>query len=144
MSNTIKECIALDVSTLPKSAQTLVSLIGLQATGILIEKHGGKELALYARGDSLDRLGAIIGLPEAEILHGHFGPTPFTVPRCTSLLCNIRNAKIHAMYDSLTTEGISGRAAIHQIIEVFGLTERHIFRIFKMPTFLLPETKKPA
>ena len=62
-----------DVSHLPESAQRLVALIGLQAAVLLIERHGGKELALYVRGDSVARLAASIGDEPTDALLRHFG-----------------------------------------------------------------------
>lgn len=144
MSHTLKEYIALDAGNLPQTAQELVRLIGPRATATLIEQHGGKELTLYRRGDSQHLLGAVIGFPEVETLYAHFGSSPFIIPRCTALLRKVRNAKIHAMFDDLTAGGMSSRRAVHRIIDSFGLTERQIFRIFKVSALDLPEAGNPA
>jgi len=135
-----------DVSHLPESAQRLVALIGLPATVVLVERHGGKELTLYARGDSVKRLGEVIGPQAAERLQDYFGSEPFGVPRCTAALKNLRNTKIHATYDELTAgpTGCSGRVAIHAIVEQFGLTERQIWRILKTSSVPRQAKQKPV
>lgn len=134
-----------DVSHLPDSAQRLVALIGLPATVVLVEKHGGKELTLYARGDSVKRLGEVIGQQAAERLHDYFGSEPFGVPRCTAALKALRNTKIHAAYDQMTgPAGLSGRTAIHAIVDQFGLTERQIWRILKMSSAPRQARQKPV
>lgn len=131
-----------DFSYLPETAQRLVALIGLPATVLLVEKHGGKELALYGRGDSVARLAAMIGSAPADKLFAHFGSDPFCVPRCTAALRDLRNAKIHADYDRLTNvDGLSGRRAIHSIVDTFALTERQIWRILKVSSH---PRKKPV
>lgn len=140
MSEQLKNCLPMDISALPPAAQLLVSLIGLHATTALIEKHGGKTLELAKRGDSQSNLAAVIGMPEVEKLYSHFGCCPISIPRCTSLLRNARNIKIHAMYDHLTGEGKTGRSAVHQIVEVFGVTERQVWRILKKTTLSLSGT----
>jgi hypothetical protein len=134
-----------DVSHLPQSAQLIVGLIGLPATVLLVEKHGGKELSLYQRGDSIKRLGDAIGHPAAEALHEYFGSEAFGVPRCTAALKNLRNGKIHAMFDHLTgVERRSGRVAIHRIVDEFGLTERQIWRILKTSSVPRQAKQKPV
>jgi hypothetical protein len=121
-----------NVSHLPSSAQRLVALIGLPATVLLVERHGGKELKLYARGNSVADLAAIIGRAEADKLFDYFGSDPIGVPRCTAALRELRNSRIHADFDRLTgAQGLSGQRAIHHIVESFGLTERQIWRILK-------------
>jgi hypothetical protein len=134
-----------DVSHLPDSAQRLVALIGLPATVVLVEKHGGKEVRLYVRGDSVKRLGEVIGQQAAERLHDYFGREPFDVPRCTAALKGLRNTKIHATYDQMTaTAGLSGRTAVHTIVEQFGLTERQVWRILKMSSAPRQAKQKPV
>lgn len=122
-----------DVSHLPESAQRLVALIGLQAAVLLIERHGGKEMTLYVRGDSVARLAASIGDVPTDALLRHFGSDPFNVPRCTAALKSVRNSRMQAEYDRLTsTERThSGREAIHYLVENYGLTERQVWRILK-------------
>lgn len=121
-----------DVSHLPKSAQRLVALIGLPATALLVEKHGGKDLTLYNRGDSIARIAAIIGDEAADKLFQFYGSDPFSVPLCSAALSAVRNAKIHADYDRfMTDEKLSGRESIHRIVDAFRLSERQIKRILK-------------
>lgn len=122
-----------NVSHLPESAQRLVALIGLPAAVLLIERHGGKELALYVRGESVKRLAASIGDAATDALLRYFGSEPFNVPRCTSALKAVRNTNMQTEYDRLTTveRTHSGREAVHHLVEVYGLTERQIWRILK-------------
>lgn len=136
-----------DVSHLPESAQRLVALIGLQAAVLLIERHGGKELTLYQRGDSVARLAASIGDEPTDALLRNFGSAPFNVPRCTAALKSVRNSRMLADYDRLTsTERThSGREAIHSLVENYGLTERQVWRILKtIPKMPVVDNSQPS
>lgn len=136
-----------DVSHLPESAQRLVALIGLQAAVLLIERHGGKELTLYQRGDSVARLAASIGDEPTDALLRNFGSAPFNVPRCTAALKAVRNSRMLTDYDRLTsTERThSGREAIHYLVENYGLTERQVWRILKtIPKMPVVDNSQPS
>lgn len=134
-----------DVSHLPESAQRLVALIGLPATVLLVEKHGGKELTLYNRGDSVARIAATIGFDGAASLLHFFGSDPFTVPLCTHALRAVRNAKIHAEYDRLTiVDKWTGKASIHHIVDVFRVGERQVKRILKQESHVPLVKTKPV
>lgn len=134
-----------DLSHLPQSAQLIVSLIGLPATVLLVEKRGGRTLSLHRRGDSVKRLAGIVGEAAADSLFEHYGSEPIVVPRCTAALKNLRNEKIHAEFDRMTgAERQTARAAIDTIVDNFGLTERQIWRILKLSSVPRQARQKPV
>ncbi|MGO4380354.1 Mor transcription activator family protein [Pseudoduganella sp. RAF53_2] len=124
-----------DLSHLPPSAQRLVGIIGLPATLLLVDRHGGKALRLYKTGESIERLTEAVGAIAAGQLLNHFGSDPFTVPKCRDALNDVRNARIHREYDRLTQiEKRSGRDSVHCLVEQFCLSERHVWRVLKQTT----------
>lgn len=133
-----------DISHLPPSAQRLIGIIGLQATLIMVDKHGGKTLRLYQTGETMELLAGAIGTAAAGALFDYFGIEPFIVPKCRAALNDVRNARIHAEYDRLTREERrSGRDSVHRLVEKFGLAERQVWRILKRSSQAAAPREKP-
>lgn len=133
-----------DQSHLPKSAQTLIALIGLPSTLRLVDEYGGNAVNLYNSETSLDRMGETVGRENAGKLLKFYGNTPFTVPLCMQALKSVRNAEILAEFDRLTMEEkLSARASVVRITRKFTphIHERTVWRILK--TTLEPKKIDP-
>ncbi len=122
-----------DLSYLPMTAQNLIALIGAPLTLRLIDALGGRTINLYNSDNSLDRMAELIGRDGAQKLLSFFGNTPFSVPVCKKARDILRHRAILAEYDRLTlTEGLSGRASIARIVQLFApVTDRTIYNILK-------------
>jgi hypothetical protein len=126
-----------DLPHLPISAQRLVAVIGLPSTVVLVEQQGGRTFRLFATGGSIDRITATIGEDAAAKLFRAFGSDPFDVPKCEEALREVRDAEIHAQFDTLTNvDGRSARDSVRIINDAYHLSERHIWRILKKPSIV--------
>lgn len=130
------------VEHLPKSAQDLITLIGLPSTLRLVDMFGGTTVNLYNSVTSLQRMAETVGEDNAKALLKFYGNAPFTVPMCMFALKAVRNAEILAEFDRLTQkDGLSARASVVLITRRFTphLHERTIWRILKtLPHFVPP------
>jgi len=119
-----------DNSLLPPTAHKIIDLIGLPSTFALIKKHGGKRVRLARSGARFDSFAAVIGAENTEKLIDHFGVSDFTIPLCRDALNELRNARIREEFDRLTmTERRSSNFAIHELVELFSLSEKQVRRI---------------
>jgi hypothetical protein len=115
---------------LPKSAQALIDVIGLDATLILVRRYGGLSLwpARYCAGRA--ELEALIGAEATERLVTTYREE-MQIPQCAEALRVIRHNEMRAEFDGYVNAGASARSAVTWLAAHYGHTERHVWRLLK-------------
>lgn len=114
---------------LPKTAQYLVEIIGLDATIDLVKEEGGNELkipgAVAGTSHMWERLVEIIGPTAAEALVRRCADTVVYVPTCAATLRRARNRDIIRRYDA--------GEPFDSIRRSYKISRSYLFRLLKRP-----------
>jgi hypothetical protein len=106
---------------LPKRTAELASVIGLEATLIIVKQFGGTHLNIPKKAKPQHPLVSCIGFAAFKKLCHYYGGTPLEIDLCADL---IRQHK-----QQLIIEGINAGMTHAQLARQFGTTERQIRRI---------------
>lgn len=123
---------------LPGSVLALITVIGIDATLMLIDHYGGTTFPV-ALGKTVTGkatravLAEIIGEEAADRLcHAYGAQGKLWVPKCEGLTLELRNRRIRATFDRHTIGGgMTAADSVREIARRYHLTDRHIWRILK-------------
>lgn len=114
---------------LPKTAQELVSVIGLEATIDLVKMFGGDELHIPEVVDGTSRMWPALveaaGRNAAVQLVKHFAGTRIYVPMCEAALMHQRNREIVERFDA--------GEPFDAIRRRYRMSRSYLFRVLKKP-----------
>lgn len=114
---------------LPKSAQRLVDVIGLDSTIRLVRAEGGNELRIpgtvVGHSQMWERLVEIVGTDMAKLMVEYFGDTRVYVPTCAAALRQVRNRDIIRRYDA--------GEPFDSIRRSYQISRSYMFRLLKRP-----------
>jgi hypothetical protein len=112
---------------LPSSADDFVMLIGLRPTLALIGAMGGRDIKFPCTGKSevARDIEQIVGPEHTKSLQEYFGGGEAYLPTAHRALIALRNLRIIADFDQLTTE-ISCREAVLRLSRQYRLSDRTI------------------
>lgn len=127
---------------LPPVAQTLIAIIGLQASAELVRQLGGTTFDVPKRqtpeGEAkFEALAEVIGSDAAMAMVRHFGGDSLYIPRCRDALIEHIYRDIRQTFDRLTRD-TSATQAVSALAVRYGYSDRHIWTILKMPDRLGP------
>ncbi|MCO8326827.1 Mor transcription activator family protein [Burkholderia cenocepacia] len=125
---------------LPRSAITLIAVIGLPATSQLVTKMAGVVFPIPKRkhraGEArYEELAECVGPEAADRLCHHFGGETIEIPICKAALRELRDREIRTDFDKITA-AFSARHAWSQLALKYHLTSRQIRRILDEPVKL--------
>ena len=110
---------------LPKRLQEFVHLIGLPATMLMVERHGGLRIYIPAFPTQDHPFAELIGYDNFCALCAEYGMDGhglrFELPRALRALNAVRNARIRSDYE--------GGKTVRLLAAEHKLTERHVTRI---------------
>lgn len=129
---------------LPDSARELMSVIGLEATLLLIRYHGGTQIPVGKNHTQAGKilfaaLADTVGDVAAERLTiAYQTQRAISVPMCKDVLIELRNRTIRQQFDRRCTH-----TSFHQLTAELArehkITQRHILRILKQADALPSE-----
>jgi Mor family transcriptional regulator len=114
----------IEADLLPPLLQDFVRLIGVQATMLLVQRHGGLRIYIPTPERCTDdhHLAHLIGLKNLLKLAEVYGSNEhFQLPKAERALLAVRNARIVADYQTCKTA--------RELAVEYGLTESQIVRI---------------
>ncbi|MDS0859924.1 DNA transposition protein [Burkholderia pseudomultivorans] len=131
---------------LPRSALTLIAVVGLPATTQLVTKMAGVVFPIPKRkhraGEArYEELAECVGVEAADSLCYHFGGEILEIPICKAALRELRDREIRSDFDSITKE-FSARHAWSKLAIKYHLTSRQIRRILDEPVKLEKEASQ--
>jgi len=112
--------------------------MGLADTLRIIERLGGLTVRIAVPDTPADQpprapLSKVLGEPLERALHHHYASEILYIPRCAQLLAQQRNRAIHGAFEDLLREGKSARSIVAILARRFGLSDRRIWDILKLP-----------
>lgn len=118
--NMDKSCHHIPSEMLPKEAEVMSTLIGLEATMTLVKAYGGRRLYIPSKAAQKHKLAPLIGLENLEALSKHYQGERISIPKCERALKYLRNQKIRSAY---------GPTSMSVLAQTYGLSESQITRI---------------
>ncbi len=106
---------------LPPRARMLVRAIGLPATLVLLDRHGGTPIRIPARSRRSRKLSAILTAKQIDSLAELWGAQSIELPKLDSCLLQIRDQEI-------SRRSAAGETHV-ALAREFKLTRRHIINI---------------
>lgn len=117
------------IDELPRTAQALVEVVGLDATIDLVKMFGGDEIKVPERIDGVSRawdaLVEAVGRDASVKLVDSFGNTRIYVPFCQAALQKLRNREIIQSYDA--------GEPFDAIRRRYRVSRSYLFRLLKKP-----------
>jgi len=129
---------AVDTLPLPELAADMVARMGLPDTLRIIERLGGLTVRIAVRDTPAcqsprEPLARLLGKDLERALHHHYASEILYIPRCAQLLAQQRNCAIHGAFEALLRDGKSARSIVAILARQFGLSDRRIWDILKLP-----------
>ncbi len=111
----------VDPDLLPPQIRQLVQIIGLPATIVLLDHHGGTLLRIPMNSDdSRSQLGDIVGIDAAKKLCAAKGGKRLELPKADKIIIQIRNHAIHKARETMSANDAA---------KYFNLSRRQIINI---------------
>ncbi|KIP18139.1 mor transcription activator family protein [Burkholderia sp. MSHR3999] len=122
---------------LPRTARTLIAVIGLPATNALIRAMPGVVFPVPKRktrsGEArFEELAEVIGVEAAEKLCKHFGGESLDIPTCRDAVREMFHRQLRSEFDQIT-RAHSAVFAVSRLAASHRMSSRQIWRILKMP-----------
>jgi len=129
---------ALDALPLPELAADMVARLGFTDTLRIIERLGGLTVRIAVRDTPAHQpprepLARLLGQDLECALHRHYASEILYIPRCAQLLAQQRNCAIHGEAEALLRQGKGMRGIVATLARQFGLSDRRIWDILKLP-----------
>lgn len=124
------------MKNLPPMIQEIIRLIGYTKTMELVREFGGQELRIPKtdEGDAWAALSEVIGLRAMKILANEFGGEMLYIALCDKAVRADRSRRMISRYDTLLSNGHSGRAAVSILVKEFGpISYRQVEKIINSP-----------
>jgi len=123
---------------LPELAADMVARLGMADTLQIVERLGGLTVRIAVADTPPSRpprepLSRVIGVDLEQRLHRHYASEILYIPRCAQLLAQQRNQAIHSEFEALLRKGKSARSIVATLARQFGLSDRRIWDILKLP-----------
>ena len=129
---------------MPAFMHELIGIIGLKAALTLVRHKGGLVVPIYKcrtpkTKQDMANLAGLIGQDAVEkLINCYTTQRNIVIPRCTYAMSYLKSKKILERFDELTTEkpnrkAITANAAVKRLAVEFGLCERRIWDITKLP-----------
>jgi len=104
----------------------------------IVERLGGLTVRIAVRDTPAHKpprraLAQAIGFKRECALHHHYASEILYIPRCAQLLAQQRNRAIHGAFEDLLRDGKSARSIVEILARQFGLSDRRIWAILKLP-----------
>ena len=122
---------------LPRTARTLIAVIGLPATNALIRTMPGVVFPVPKRktrsGEArFEELAECIGTEAAEKLCRHFGGESLDIPTCRDAMRELFHRQLRSEFDHITREH-SALFAVSRLAATYRISSRQVWRVLKMP-----------
>jgi hypothetical protein len=122
---------------LPRTARTLIAVIGLPATNALIRTMPGVVFPVPKRKTRMgearfEELVECIGQDAAEKLCRHYGGESLEIPTCREAMRELFHRQLRAEFDRITI-GHSAVYAVSRLAAAYRMSSRQIWRILKLP-----------
>ena len=117
---------------LPDTIRQIESVIGLSATTALINAFGGQTMFVPSKEcASWHAIAEVIGEPATVALAKALGGDELYIARCVNAMRELRNRRIRARFDRLTTgdSPMTAGAAYAALVQEYKLSDRQIRKI---------------
>jgi len=122
---------------LPRTARTLIAVIGLSATNALIRAMPGVVFPVPKRKTRMgearfEELAECIGTEAAEALCRHYGGESLEIPTCRTAMRELFHRQLRAEFDRISS-GHSAGYAVARLAATHRMSSRHVWRVLKLP-----------
>lgn len=107
----------------PAEIAHLTELLGVDATLLLIEEHGGTRLHIPQNPNQGSSISRLVGLPGAKALAARYGRTPLHIPLARHWRARVYREQGATYRDIARRLGIS-ESTVHGYLQASGMTAR--------------------